>query len=70
MKKTGHSSPIIVERESEPMCTRSPITSPTCTVADLVTLLRSLPTPDPGFWDEVEAATRQYPELPTSPWER
>jgi len=38
------------------------------TVADLVALLRSLPKPDPGFWDTVEAATKQDTDLPPSPW--
>ena len=60
----------IIERDGEPIGILSPVKPPTHTVADLVALLRSLPTPDPAFWDEVEAATRQYPELPRSPWER
>src|SRR5262245_29330873 len=51
----------LIERDGEPIGILSPVKPPTHTVADLVALLRSLPTPDPAFWDEVEAATRQYP---------
>ena len=60
----------IIERDGEPIGILSPVKPPTCTVADLVALLRSLPKPDSGFWDDVEVATQQYPELPRSPWER
>lgn len=53
----------------ESLSSLSPTESPVRTVADLVALLRSLPTPGLAFWDDVEAATRQYPKLLSSPWE-
>lgn len=61
---------IVIERNGEPICTMSPITPQRCTGADLVALLRSLPKPGSGFWDDVEEATKQYSEMPPSPWER
>jgi len=60
----------IIERGGEPICILSPLKPSTCTGAELVAILRSLPKPDPGFWDAVEEATRQYAEMPESPWER
>ena len=40
------------------------------TGADLLALLRSLPTVDEQFFDDVEAVARNQPRLPESPWER
>lgn len=60
----------IIERDGEPIGILSPVKPPTCTVADLVALLRSLPKPDPGFWDAVEEATKQSTEMPLSPWDQ
>ncbi|MGH8009374.1 MAG: type II toxin-antitoxin system Phd/YefM family antitoxin [Candidatus Binatia bacterium] len=65
-----HGEEFVIERRGEPVCTLSPIKPLRCTGADLVALLRSLPKPDAGFWDDVEEATKQYPEMPQSPWER
>ena len=39
----------IIERGGEPMCTISPLKPPTCTGAELVALLRSLPDQIPVF---------------------
>ena len=50
--------------------TTSPLKSSGYTVAELVALLRSLPKPDPAFWDAVEKATKHYTEMPQSPWDR
>jgi antitoxin (DNA-binding transcriptional repressor) of toxin-antitoxin stability system len=65
-----HGEEFIIERRGEPMCTISPLKPSTCTMAELVAFLRSLPKPDPGFWDAVEEATTHYTEMPESPWER
>ena len=40
------------------------------TGADLLALLRSLPTVDEEFFDDVEEAARNQPGLPDLPWER
>jgi antitoxin (DNA-binding transcriptional repressor) of toxin-antitoxin stability system len=60
----------IIERGGEPIGTLSPLKPALCTGAELAALLRSLPKPDPGFWDAVKEATQQYAEMPESPWER
>ena len=59
-----------IERRGEPICTLSPLKPSPCTGAELVALLRSLPKPDPGFWDAMEEATKHDAEMPESPWER
>ncbi len=60
----------IVERGGEPVCTISPVKPLQCTGAELAALFKSLPKPDAAFWDAVEEASNQYPDLPQSPWER
>ena len=61
----------VIERGGHPICQISPVAPPQlCNGADLATLLRSLPKPDPAFWDTVEETTKQYFDLPESPWER
>ncbi len=60
----------VIERGGEPICEISPIKPLRFTGADLSALLRSLPKPDAGYWDTVEAATREEPTIPESPWER
>ena len=60
---------VVIERAGKPICQISPVKSPRFTGTDLLALLRSLPKPDPGFWDEVVEATRQEPTIPASPWE-
>ncbi|HKA54350.1 MAG TPA: hypothetical protein VKJ47_11880 [Candidatus Binatia bacterium] len=65
-----HGEEFIIERDGEPICTMSPVKPTRCTGTDLAALLRSLPKPDAAFWDAVEEATRQYSEMPKSPWER
>jgi len=39
------------------------------TGVDFLTLLHSLPKPDPKYWDAVEKSTQQTPAVPQSPWE-
>jgi|SRR5262245_61226859 len=60
----------VIERGGEAVCAMTPVQPLRFTGADVINLLRSLPKPDEGFWDEVEAATRQQATLPESPWER
>jgi antitoxin (DNA-binding transcriptional repressor) of toxin-antitoxin stability system len=59
----------VIERGGEPVCEMSPVTPPTFTGADFLTLLNSLPNPDPGYWDVVEDRTKQTPAVPGSPWD-
>jgi hypothetical protein len=59
----------VIERGGEAICAMTPVQPPRFTGADAVSLLRSLPNPDKGFWDYVEEATRQQATLPESPWE-
>ena len=60
----------MVERGGEPICEITPVRPFRCTGAELLTVWRSLPRPDPAYWDEVEAQSRDQPSLPESPWER
>lgn len=60
----------VIERGGEPICEISPVKPPRFTGADLLTLLRSLPKPDTGYWDAVEEAMQEEPTIPESPWER
>jgi antitoxin (DNA-binding transcriptional repressor) of toxin-antitoxin stability system len=59
----------VIERGGEPVCEMSHVRPMRFTGADFLTLLHSLPKPDPGFWKAVEKATRQEPAVPESPWE-
>ena len=58
----------IIECGSEPVCRIVPAGPPRCTLADLSKLLSTIPKPDPAFWDEVEALTRNQLEAPKSTW--
>jgi len=40
------------------------------TLSDLVRLLRTVPKPDPGYWDDLEDIQRKQPPLNQSPWVR
>src|SRR4026207_1962020 len=51
----------VIERGGEPVCEMSHVKALRFSGADFLTLLQSLPTPDPGYWDAVEDATRQTP---------
>jgi antitoxin (DNA-binding transcriptional repressor) of toxin-antitoxin stability system len=57
----------VVECNGEPACQITPI-PPSIragfTIADLNELLRSLPAPDAGFWDDVEKAVDTQDNLP------
>jgi len=46
----------VIERGGEPICEISHVKPPRFTGADFLTLLHSLPKPDPGFWDAVQDA--------------
>ncbi|HZD41617.1 MAG TPA: hypothetical protein VE131_12905 [Terriglobales bacterium] len=58
----------VIERGGQLVCEMSHVTAPHFTGADLVTLLHSLPKPDPGYWDAVEEGTKQTPAVPESAW--
>src|SRR4029079_5168503 len=58
----------VIERGGELVCEMSLVTPPRFTGADFLTLLHSLPKPDPGYWDAVEESTKQTPSVPESPW--
>ena len=59
----------VVERGGEPVCRIIPVQPAARSLADLVQLLRSIPKPDPGYWDTLEAVTVQQAVLSESPWE-
>jgi hypothetical protein len=59
----------VIERGGELVCEMSRVKPPHFTGADFLTLVHSLPKPDPRFWDAVKEAARQKPTLPESPWE-
>lgn len=60
----------LVTRRGQPVCRIAPVSEGKPTVADLATLLRSLPTVDPGLARSVKAAARKQPKAPRSPWRR
>lgn len=60
----------VVERGGEPVCRVVPARPPARTLRELVRLLRSMPKPDPAYWDAVEEVVTRQPELPRSPWRR
>ena len=59
----------VIERGGELVCEMSHVKPLRFTGADFLTLLHSLPKPDPGYWDAVEKSTQQTPAVPQSPWE-
>ena len=59
----------MIDRGGEPVCEMSHVSSPRFSGADLLTLLHSLPNPDPGYWDTVEDRTKQRPAVPESQWD-
>lgn len=58
----------VIERGGEPVCEMSHVTPLRFTGVDFLTLLHSLPKPDPGYWNAVEDTTKQTPAIPESPW--
>ncbi len=60
----------IIERGGVPIGELGPAAPVRFTGADLLALLRSLPTVDEEFFDDVEEVARNQPRLPDSPWER
>jgi antitoxin (DNA-binding transcriptional repressor) of toxin-antitoxin stability system len=59
----------IVERGGEPVCEMSNVRPLRFTGADLLSLLHSLPKPDPGYWEALAEATEQRETVPESLWE-
>ena len=59
----------VIERGGELVCEMSHVTPPPFTGADFLTLLHSLPKPDPGYWDAVEKSIKQVPAIPESSWD-
>jgi hypothetical protein len=59
----------VIERGGEPVCEMSHVKPLRFTGADLLSLLVSLPKPDPGYWDTLAEATKQRETVPESPWE-
>lgn len=60
----------VIERGGEPLCRMVPAGPTGCTAADLVHLLRTIPKPDPGYWDVLDEIVKHTPALPKSPWSR
>jgi prevent-host-death family protein len=60
----------VVERGGQPVCRIVPARPSTLTLRDLVQALKTIPKPDPAYWDDVEKINRCQPPLPESPWER
>jgi antitoxin (DNA-binding transcriptional repressor) of toxin-antitoxin stability system len=58
----------VIERGGEPVCEMSPVKPLRFTGADFLSLLHSLPKPDPGYWGAVEETTKQASMVPQSPW--
>ena len=60
----------VIERGGVPIGELRPAAPVRFTAADLLALMRSLPPVDEEYLDDVEAAARNQPCLPESPWER
>ena len=60
----------VIERGGQPVCRIVPARPVKFTLRDLVQLLKTIPKPDPGYWDDIEKLKRNQPPLPESPWER
>jgi hypothetical protein len=58
----------VIERGGEPVCEMSHVKPLRFTGPDFLTLLHSLPKPDPGYWDTIEDTTTQAATVPESPW--
>ncbi len=58
----------VIERGGEPVCEMSHVKPLRFTGVDFLTLLHSLPKPDPSYWDAVGDTTKQTPTVPESPW--
>jgi antitoxin (DNA-binding transcriptional repressor) of toxin-antitoxin stability system len=59
----------VIERGGEPVCEMSHVQPLRFSGADFLTVLHSLPKPDPRYWKAVEKATKQVFAVPRSPWE-
>jgi len=60
----------VVERGGERICEIRPAAPARFTGADLIALIRSLPSPGDGYLKVVEELTRSQKKLPKSKWER
>ncbi len=60
----------VIERGGQPVCRIVPARPVKFTLRDLVQLLKTIPKPDPGYWDDIEDLNRNQAPLPESPWER
>lgn len=60
----------VIERGGERVGRLSPAVPAGCTLAELVTFLRSAPKPDQGYWEILSAVTKRQPKLPKSSWRR
>jgi antitoxin (DNA-binding transcriptional repressor) of toxin-antitoxin stability system len=60
----------VVERGGQPVCRIVPAGAAGFKLRDLVQLWKTIPKPDPGYWDTIEEINRTQPPLPESPWER
>jgi hypothetical protein len=58
----------VIERGGELVCEMSRVKPPHFTGADFLTLVHSLPKPDPRFWNAVKETRTQKPTIPESPW--
>jgi prevent-host-death family protein len=59
----------VIERRGQPVCRIVPAKPAKFTLRDLAQLLRSIPKPDPGYWDAVEEVQVNQAPLPKSPGE-
>jgi prevent-host-death family protein len=51
----------VVERGGQPVCRIVPARPANFTLRDLVRLLKTIPKPDPGYWDDIENIQRNQP---------
>ena len=60
----------VVERGGKPVCRIVPAAPVAFKFRDLVQLWKTIPKPDPDYWNALEKINRDQPPLPESPWER
>jgi len=59
----------VIERRGQPVCRIVPAKPAKFTLRDLAQLWKTIPKPDPGYWDAVDGVQLNQAPLPKSPGE-
>jgi antitoxin (DNA-binding transcriptional repressor) of toxin-antitoxin stability system len=61
---------VVVERGGTPVCEMAPAKPVRFMLSDLAALLRSVPKPDPAYWDTLEEILNSQSPVQSPPWGR